>query len=147
MDLRVCSALDDRLIEVRVRRNTERGSGVRIGGLPESRARTTADRIRAALVNSGLMPEAPSVTLQLDPAPPGGSSSDLDLGLALAVLAHTGRIGKGLRWIMANGRLGLDGRVYAEGVEGWTTLADVAGSCQTPSLEYEHMFGVIEHHE
>lgn len=146
MDLRVWSALDDRLIEVRIERSTERGPGVWVEDLPDGRARTTAERIRAALVNSGFFQEAPAVSVRLVPPVPG-PTAELDLPIALAVLGHAGRVGAGLRWILASGRLGLDGRVYTDGDRSHSTLADAVGACQTPAVESEPMFGAFDSHE
>lgn len=140
MDVRVWGVVEDRLIELRVEPATS-AVGIRIEGLPEGRARTTAERVRAALVNSGLVREAPPVSIRLQPGVPAGSTTDLDLALALAVLAGPGMLGTGLRWVLATGRLGLDGTVHAAGLTDRTTLADVVGSlCHTPVIGFEHMF-------
>ena len=45
-----------------------------------------------------------------------GVTHELDLPIALAVLAQAGMI-EGVRWIFAGGRLGLDGRIYADGLD------------------------------
>ncbi|MGH2572967.1 MAG: magnesium chelatase domain-containing protein [Actinomycetota bacterium] len=131
MDVRVWGTVEDRLIELRVEPVTE-DPGIGIVGLPERRTRSTADRVRAALVNSRLVREAPPVTIRLEPAVQGGTPNDLDLAIALALLASVGAIGKGLRWILATGRLGLDGAVYASGV-GPLSLSEVVETlCRTP---------------
>jgi hypothetical protein len=63
------------------------------------------------------------------------------LAIALAALAQVGQLGEGLRWILATGRLGLDGTVHAPGLSERTSLADVVGSlCHTPVVGFEHMF-------
>lgn len=140
MGVRVWGTVEDRLIELRVVPVTA-DPGIRIVGLPERRMRTTADRVRAALVNSGLVREAPPVTIRLHPAVLGGTTSDLDLAIALAVVASVGAIGEGLRWIMATGRLGLDGAVYSRGVEPLMLGEVVESLCRTPRVKSEHMFG------
>ncbi len=140
MGVRVWGVVEDRLIELRVEPATG-GFGFRIEGLPEDRTRTTADRVRAALLNSGLVREAPAVAIRLEPLIRAGTSSDLDLALALAALAGLGVIGAGLRWILATGRLGLDGTVHARELAERRTLAEVVHSlCHTPMLGFEHMF-------
>lgn len=140
MDVRVWGVVEDRLIELRVEPATS-GVGIRIEGLPGDRTRTTADRVRAALVNCGLVPGAPPVAVRLEPPLRAGTTSGLDLAVALAGLAQAGVLGSGLGWILATGRLGLDGRVHAPGLADGLTLADVVGSlCQTPVLGSEHMF-------
>ncbi len=140
MGVRVWGVVEGRLIEPRVEPATS-GGWFGIEGLPEDRTRTTADRVRAALVNSGLVREVPPVVIRLEPGVAGGGTSDLDLALALAVLAGVGVVGTGLRWVLATGRLGLDGVVHPHGFGDRPTLADVVGSlCQTPMLGFEHMF-------
>ncbi|MBI2237328.1 MAG: hypothetical protein HYU54_02220 [Actinobacteria bacterium] len=140
MDVRVWGVVGDRLIELRVE-PAPSGVGIRVEGLPEERTRTTADRVRAALLNSGLVGNVPPMAIRLEPPVRARTTSDLDLALALAVLAGDGVIGSGLGWILATGRLGLDGTVHARGLTARTTLAGVAGSlCQTPMLGFEHMF-------
>ncbi len=116
MDVRVWGVVDHRLIEVRVRAS-EPGAGMSIEGLPEGRGRTAADRVRAALVNSGLVTEAPAVVIRLEPSVRPGRTSELDLTIALAALVHDGRLGAGLRWILATARLGLDGAVLVQDLE------------------------------
>ena len=131
MDVRVWGVIEDRLIELRFEPVTGE-SGLRIVGLPGDRAGTTADRVRAALLNSGLVGEVPPAVIRLEPAVRAGTTSDLDLAIALAVLAGVGRIGEDVRWVLATGRLGLDGTVLARGVGGRLTLAEVLGSlCRT----------------
>ena len=116
MGVRVWGVVEDRLIEV-LFRGADPGVGISIEGLPEGRSRTTADRVRAALVNSGLVPEAPAVAVRLSPRVYQGQTSELDLPVALAALAFDGLVGSGLRWIFATGRLGLDGSVFSSDLE------------------------------
>lgn len=140
VDLRVWSVVEDRLIEVR----TGSGGGepgLRIEGLPPARTRTTADRLRAAIQNCGLVREAPSVLLRVEPPVGDGPTGELDLPLALGALARDGVVGAGLRSILATGRLGLDGSVYLRGASGQTSLGEVVEwLCRTPRVPYERMF-------
>jgi len=124
MGVRVWGVIDERLIEVR---SAPLGSaaGIRIEGLPEGRTRTTADRVRAALVNSGLISGEPSVKICLHPPVAGAGTSDLDLAIGLAVLAEVGRLGSSLRWILGSGRLGLDGTIHASGIEEPATIVTI----------------------
>lgn len=139
MGCRVWGVVEDRLVEVRVASETG-DAGFAIDGLPDDRTRTTADRVRAALLNSGLVSEAPPVSLNLEPAV-GKATSELDLALALAALAHCGLVGRGLRWILATGRLGLDGAVFTSGLSDHPALADLVRTlCHTPVVESERMF-------
>ena len=140
MDVRVWGLVDDRLIELRVE-PLAGDAGMRILGLSDRRARTAADRVRAALVNSGLVQEAPPLTIRLEPPVPAGTTSELDLAIALAALARVGQLGEGLRWVLASGRLGLDGTVRARELAERTSLPDVVASlCHTPVVGFEHMF-------
>jgi predicted ATPase with chaperone activity len=103
------------LIEVRAEPAPD-GGGLRIEGLPQTRVRTTADRVWAALTNSGLLRELPPVAVRLHPCVMAGVTNELDLPIALAVLARAEVI-PGVPWIFATGRLGLDGRIYADGLD------------------------------
>jgi magnesium chelatase family protein len=116
MGVRVWGVVEDRLVEVRAEPGAS-GTGIRIEGLPADRVRTTADRVRAALVNTRLVGGTPAVTIRLEPAIPGGPTSELDLAIALALLASAGLLGSGLRWILASGRLGLNGSVHVRELE------------------------------
>jgi hypothetical protein len=80
--------------------------------------------MRAALVNSGLLGELPAVVVRLDPGVMAGVTNELDLPIALAVLARTGVI-VGVRWIFAGGRLGLDSRIYSDGLDGSPSIVTV----------------------
>ena len=110
--VRVWGTVDDRLIELLAKPGGT-GSGIRIEGLPLGQSRTTGDRVRAALVNSGLLHREPVAVIHLDPPIRAGSTSDLDLPIALAALAKIGVISQ-VGWIFAGGRLGLDGRIHID---------------------------------
>jgi predicted ATPase with chaperone activity len=139
--------LEDRLIEVVVE-PAPQGAGMVIEGLSEDRVRTTANRLRAALLNSRLVTEVPAISLRLEPTVQAGTTSDLDLALALATLVHIGRAGHGLRWILATSRLGLDGAVRAGGPQGQPRLVSVVESlCHTPVVQSERMFDRESGHE
>ncbi len=144
MDVRIWGVVENRLIEVCVSRKADQG-GLQIEGLPEDRTRTTADRIRAAVVNSGIAAEVPAVAVRLEPPLSGGRTSNLDLVIALGILARRDLLGARLRWIVADGRLGLDGTIYAEDVTEPLMLREVVQSfaCQTPLVESEHMFAEV----
>lgn len=105
MHVRLWGELDDRLIEVRVESSAD-APGLLIVGLPKDLARTTADRVRAALVNSGLLQEVPTVSLRLHPSIVGWETSRLDLG---------DRLGRALRDRVDRGRAPVVGRQWAPG--------------------------------
>lgn len=127
--------LDDRLVEAA----PEPADAFRVIGLSAACARTTADRVRAALINSGLVSEAPPVAVRLEPAviAPQGH---LDVAVALAALASMSRLGSRVGWIFATGRLGLDGTVWGPGLDECLPLDEIVSSCQTPLLGFELMF-------
>src|SRR5919106_6803372 len=81
------------------------GTGLRIEGLPPGRERTSADRIRAAMINSKLIGEVPALVLRLEPQLRGGPTAEMDVPFALAALASTGVVGVGLGWGLAHGAL------------------------------------------
>jgi predicted ATPase with chaperone activity len=122
--VRVWGVVGDRLVEV-VPGSRMSAAGFRIDGLPSTRARTTANRVRAALINSGLVDEVPASTIRLEPCVGAGRTSDLDLAIALALLARAGSIGTELQWVFAAGRLGLDGAVYSEDLEESVSIVTV----------------------
>jgi predicted ATPase with chaperone activity len=137
--VRVWGAVGDRLIEVRASPAPVE-DGFLIAGLPRGTGRTTADRVRAAIVNSGVAAEGPSSVVRLEPCVGEGPTAFLDLPVALAALASTGVIGDGIGWIYAEGRLGMDGSVFGADGERSGSLDDAVGSCQTPLLGFEHQF-------
>jgi len=113
--VRVWGMVEDRLVELRV--GPADGCGPKVVGLPEERVRTTVDRVRAGLVNAGILQEAPDVVVHVDPPLRGAPTWELDLPIAVAWLAARGRVDPGVRWVFATGRLGLDGRVWSEDLE------------------------------
>jgi hypothetical protein len=131
--VRVWGLAGDRLVEVAACP----GDTLRIEGLPPGRARSTADRLRAALVNAGVVDEVPGALVTLDPPMRAGPSADLDLPIAISLLLR----GAGAGWILAVGRLGLDGAVCVDGLEERVTVADVVRVvCQTHGVRFEQMF-------
>ena len=134
-------SVEDQLIELRVEPVLSSDGGFRVAGLPASAQRATADRVRAALLNSGLAREAPAVVVRMDPPLRTEMTSELDLAIALAVLAWAGAISVRHRWIFARGRLRLDGTVHLPGELGRGSLSDAARYlCQTLLVGSEHMF-------
>lgn len=81
-------------------------------GLPDKSLTESRDRVRAAVVNSGVAWPQKKLTVGLSPAavPKGGSG--FDVAVACAVLAAAERIDpRGIAGLMMVGELGLDGRV------------------------------------
>jgi predicted ATPase with chaperone activity len=139
--MRLWGVADERLVEVRaVARSGERG--IRVEGLPPRRTRSTEDRVRSALVNDGLVDEAPGVTVRLLPELLEGETGDLDVVIALAALTAGGIWQADVEWVLARGRLGLDGRIFVDTFPDRPRLSDVVEAvCRTPVLGFEHVFG------
>jgi magnesium chelatase family protein len=81
-------------------------------GLPGPAGKTTADRVRAAIINGGFTwPDGP-LAVNLRPAAEGGNAG-CDLGVAVAVLAATGAVPypSPPEDMMFFAELGLDGRL------------------------------------
>jgi predicted ATPase with chaperone activity len=120
--VRIWGAVEDRLVELSA---TPGSDAVRIDGLPIGRDRTTADRVRAALINSGLVAR-PAASVQVVPELAGGVTGDLDLAIAIAILSALGELDPTISWVYATGQLGLDGAVFSGSER--STLQDVARS-------------------
>ena len=91
--------------------------GLTVIGLPDAALAEARDRIRAAVVNSGLAWPTSRVTLALSPASLPKRGSSFDLALAAALLAANGAVPvDALAGRLLLGELGLDGRV--RGVSG-----------------------------
>lgn len=88
--------------------------GLALVGLPDAALSEARDRVRAAVVNSGLSWPAQRITVGLSPAALPKSGSGFDLAIAAAVLAAHGAVpGEQLAHTVVLGELGLDGRVRA----------------------------------
>jgi magnesium chelatase family protein len=81
-------------------------------GLPDTALNEARDRVRAAIVNSGLDWPQRRVTVNLLPATLPKQGSSFDLAIALAILAGSGALpAEPLDTVALLGELGLDGRV------------------------------------
>lgn len=86
--------------------------GLALVGLPDTALQEARDRVRAAIVNSGLPWPQRRMTVGLSPASLPKSGSGFDLALAAAILAADERVpAEGLATMVVLGELGLDGRV------------------------------------
>ncbi|MFN2556575.1 MAG: ATP-binding protein [Nitriliruptorales bacterium] len=96
---------------IRVECVTARGlPSTRLVGLPDTAVREARDRVRSAVLRSGLAWPSERVVVSLAPAglPKGGAG--FDLPLALAVLGASGQLSSStLERLWACGELGLDG--------------------------------------
>jgi len=97
--------------------------GMTMVGLPDAAVRESRDRVRAALVSSGLAWPRRRITVNLAPSGMKKAGAGLDLPIAIGVLVASGVLDAecvaGLAFV---GELGLDGTV--RGVPGALVLAD-----------------------
>ncbi len=97
--------------------------GFTVVGLPDAAVREARDRVRAALLSSGLPWPLRRVTVNLAPSGMRKGGSGLDLPIAVGVLVASGELDQGAIEGMAFlGELGLDGSL--RGVPGVMVLAD-----------------------
>ena len=96
-------------VEVHVGRQQET---FKLSGLPDTAVREAKDRVRAAVVSSGLDFPNRTVTVNLAPAHLPKAGTDYDLPIALGVLAASGEIPKP-NGVIVVGELALDGAVRA----------------------------------
>lgn len=81
-------------------------------GLPDAALSESRDRVRAAVVTTGLSWPNRKVTVNLSPASLPKSGASFDLAVAVAVLAGAGVVpAAGLERVVHLGELGLDGRL------------------------------------
>jgi magnesium chelatase family protein len=83
-------------------------------GLPDTAVRESRQRIRSAIINTGIRLPAMRVTVNLAPADLKKAGSAFDLPVAVGILAASGTLGgnlSALRETVFYGELGLDGRV------------------------------------
>ena len=97
--------------------------GFTVVGLPDTAVRESRDRVRAALLSSGLSWPLRRVTVNLAPSGMRKGGAGLDLPIAVGVLVASGVVDpalvEGLAFV---GELGLDGSL--RGVPGMVALAD-----------------------
>ncbi|HTH07229.1 MAG TPA: ATP-binding protein, partial [Ilumatobacteraceae bacterium] len=98
-------------VEVHVARGLP---GFQIVGLPDEACRESRDRVRAAVLSSGLVWPASRITVNLAPSGQRKGGAGLDLAIAVGVLAAEGQVPldaiDGLGFV---GELGLDGSLRA----------------------------------
>ena len=107
--------------------------GIHTVGLPDAAVRESADRVRAALRNSGYEIPPRRVTISLAPADLRKEGAALDLPIALGILVAGGQIGAGrLDDLLVVGELGLEGTVRP--VRGALPAALLAGRLRMKGL-------------
>ena len=99
--------------------------GFTIVGLPDAAVRESRDRVRAALLSSGLPWPMRRVTVNLAPSGIRKGGAGLDLAIAVGVLVATGQLPPGCTdGLTFCGELGLNGALRH--VPGMIALADAA---------------------
>lgn len=102
--------LDGKLVEV----ESDITSGLpsfNIVGLPDSSIKESKDRVRVALINSGYKFPAGRITINLSPADLKKEGTQLDLPIAISLLASMGVITLPYEDYIFLGELSLDGRI------------------------------------
>lgn len=107
--------------------------GFVIVGLPDKAVRESGERVRAALLASGLSLPPKRITINLAPADLPKEGSHYDLPIALALMGAIGAVpADAFAGMMALGELGLDGR-----------LAHVAGTLPAAMAAHGRDMGLI----
>jgi magnesium chelatase family protein len=115
--------LDSTLVEVEV--DISRGlPSQTIVGLPDAAVRESAERVRAAIVNSGLVYPRARLTVNLAPADLRKEGPAYDLPIAVGLLLATEQVSGDLTHAGLVGELSLDGQV--RGVTGLLPMAAAA---------------------
>lgn len=105
--------------------------GLALVGLPDASLHEARDRVKAAVVNSGLAWPQHRITVGLSPAALPKSGSSFDLAIAAAVLAAAGVVpAEAVERRVLFGELGLDGRVRAVRGVLPAVLAAARGGCE-----------------
>ncbi len=125
--------LEGQIVQVEV--DTGRGLPTfTLVGLPDAAVKESAERVRAAIKNSGLTMHGGRVTVNLAPADLRKAGPSYDLPIALGVLAATGQIPlESLQGSLVVGELGLDGAVRH--IRGVLSIAALARE-----RAFEHLF-------
>jgi magnesium chelatase family protein len=122
VDSAVLEGVDGRVVTVEV--HVSNGlPGYTVVGLPDAAGRESRERVRAALLSSGLAYPIKRVTVNLAPASVRKAGSGLELAVALALTSADGGLPAGvLDGVAVLGELGLDGAVRP--VAGTLALVD-----------------------
>jgi magnesium chelatase family protein len=98
--------------------------------IPGPSLRETRDRVRAAIINSGLSWPQGTIAVSVDPTAMPGQDASLDLAIAVAVLAAVGQVAVGaISGLVLVAELGLDGSLRPiRGVLPAMLVASAAGT-------------------
>lgn len=97
---------------VRVELRIERGFLFRLSGVTSSSAKSLHARVRSALLSCNYKWPGKAITVNISPVAEARNTSQLDLPIALAILAAEGNIPENeIRNFAFSGELGLDGKI------------------------------------
>lgn len=97
---------------VRVELRVERGFMFRLSGVTSSAAKALQARVRSALLTCGYRWPGKAITVNIAPATTARSTTELDLPIALSILAALGKIPKSsIKGTAFSGELSLDGTI------------------------------------
>ena len=120
--------LDGAIVEVEADLNTRALPAVTLVGLPDAAVKESTDRVRAAIINSGLSYPRGRVTVNLAPADLRKEGPAYDLPIAVALLVLAEQIPAGLDGMLFLGELSLDGTLrHINGVLPMAHLAKERG--------------------
>ncbi len=124
--------LEGEIVKVEV--DTGRGlPSFTLVGLPDAAVKESAERVRAAIKNSGLVMHGGRLTVNLAPADLRKAGPSYDLPIAIGVLAATGQVPMdSLEGALIVGELGLDGAVHH--IRGVISMAALARERQFARL-------------
>ncbi len=108
-----CAAVNGlEVTTVTVETSMSRGTMFHLTGLADTAVKESYDRIKAALINNGMVMPVMDITVNLSPADIKKEGSGYDLPLAIGILAAMGKVNEErLSQYMLVGELGLDGRL------------------------------------
>ena len=118
--------------------------GFSIVGLPDEACRESRDRVRAAVLSSGLEWPNKRITVNLAPSSLKKSGTGLDLAIAVGVLVSSGKIPRSaVERLGFLGELGLDGSVRSfAGVVPMIAALDGDRRVVVPAAAYAHASAV-----
>ncbi len=121
--------LDGVLVEVQVDIYTQAQlPSITVVGLPDTAVREASDRVRSAILNSGLTFPRGKLTINLAPADLRKEGPAFDLPIAVGLLAASGQVQADLAEALFVGELSLDGTVrHVQGVLSIALAARAAG--------------------
>ena len=121
--------------------------GFAIVGMPETAVRESKERVRSAIINSGLEFPARRITVNLAPADLPKAGGQYDLAIALGILSASGQLElESLRHTEILGELALDGEIrQVQGVIAAALAAGSASRCLIAPASNGAELGLVSH--